>query len=710
MRWQHRWGSLVCGLWLLQGIAWIHGQEDAPIPSPRAARIESATSIHGQQRMDPYAWLRDRDNPKVLEYLKAENAYTSAMMKPAKGLEEKLFQEFKARLKEDDRSVPTQVDDYFYFTRTLPDQPYAVHYRKKGSLDAPEELLLDENVLAQGKPYFNLGGFAVSRDHQWLAYAVDSTGSEKYTVYFKNLATGRMLRDQLLNTTGDLEWANDHRTLFYTILDEAHRPYKLYRHVLGQGAMMDVQVYHEPDEMFTIAIGRSKDHRFLLMHLNSLTSSEVRYLPADLPTQPWQVLFPRAKGVEYSVDHAHGQFYILTTEGGAKNFKLMVVDSAQPSRDRCRELIPHRKEVHLEALDLFDQHLVILERQAGQRHIRILDAKTMAEQKLAFPEAVHAINLIGVPNMNSPTTRMVYSSPTTPAKVIDVNLHTLEQTLRKQREVLGGYDPSNYETERVWAKASDGVDIPMSLVYRKGMTKDGSRPLLLIGYGAYGVSSDPDFDSTIISLLDRGFIVATAHVRGGGELGRYWYEDGKLKKKMNTFTDFMACAEHLIREKYTSSSKLAISGGSAGGLLIGAVVNLKPELFHVAIAEVPFVDVINTMLDASLPLTAGEWDEWGDPRKKQDFDDILAYSPYDNVKRQAYPHMLVTAGLNDPRVSYWEPAKWVAKLREMKTNANWLLLKTNLDAGHGGASDRYEALREQAFNFAFLLHHMGIRE
>ena len=709
LRYNRVW--LVSGLlFFMSGYAcgWRH--EDAPIPSPRAARVETAVSIHGEQLSDPYAWLRQRDNPKVMEYLKAENAYTEAMMKPTSGLQEKLFSEFKSRLKEDDLSVPTQVDDYYYYTRTLPEKQYPLYYRKKGSLDAPEELLLDGNQLAQGKPFFQIGTFAVSPNHQLLAYAIDVSGNELYTIYIKNLANGQLLRDQMVNTAGDVEWANDSKTLFYTTLDDAHRAHKLFRHVLGQPAMMDAQIYHEPDEMFSVTISRSKDRRYLFLHVGSMTSSEVHYLLAEQPTQPFQLLFPRTKDVEYTLEHAHNQFYILTNEGNAKNVKLLAVDDQKPSRQACRELIPHRKQVHLESIDLFDHHLVVLERTEGTRGIRVIDPKTMQDKTITFQEQVHTISLGSMPNLNSPALRLVYTSPTTPYKVIDVNLNTLEQTVRKQREVLGGYNPKRYQTERIWATATDGVKIPISLVYRTDVKKDGSNPTLLLGYGAYGISSDPGFDSEAVSLLDRGFIVATAHIRGGGDMGRYWHEDGKLQKKMNTFTDFIACAKHLIQEKYTCSEKLACMGGSAGGLLIGAVINMEPKLFHIAVAEVPFVDVINTMLDASLPLTAGEWDEWGDPRKKADFDYIRTYSPYDNVKKQPYPNLLVTAGLNDPRVSYWEPAKWTARLREMKTNANWLLLKTNLSAGHGGASGRYEAMHEQAFIYAFLLHRLGIHE
>jgi oligopeptidase B len=659
--------------------------------------------------MDNYHWLREREDPEVISYLEAENAYTKATMKHTEPLQEKLYQEIKGRIKETDLSVPAKDGDYYYYSRTFEGKQYRTYCRKKGSLEAEEEVLLDINELAEGYDYFRIGPMARSPDHQLLAYGVDTSGSEVYTIRVKDLTTGQLLPDEIRNAYYSLQWANDSRTLFYTTLDDAKRPYKLYRHVLGTDADEDVLVHHEKDNIYSVRLGKTRSKKYLMLYLRAMMTTEVRFLEADDPTGTFKIVHPREHGHEYNVSH-HGDVFYIVTNDNAINFKLMRVPVVDPAKANWSEVIPHRPEVRLQYVSIFKDHMVVHEREGGLRRLRIRRLADGVEHYLDFPEPVYTV--YGGTNLEFDTNlfRFQYSSLITPRSVFDYDMDARTRELKKQQEVLGGYDPADYESERLSAKAPDGKDVPISLVYRKGMKRDGSHPMLLYGYGSYGASMDVFFSSSRVSLLDRGFIFAIAHVRGGGDLGRPWYEDGKFLKKRNTFTDFIACAEHLIAEKYTSPERLAIMGGSAGGLLMGAVANMRPDLFKAVVAQVPFVDVVTTMLDDSVPLTTMEYQEWGDPNDKTYYDYMKSYSPYDNVEARGYPNILVTAGLNDPRVQYWEPAKWTAKLRAMKTDNNRLLLKTNMGAGHGGKSGRYERLRETAFEYAFILDTLGIRE
>lgn len=681
----------------------------AEMKPPAADTTPKVDTLFGHEMVDNYYWLRDRDNPEVIEYLEAENAYTESMMKHTEKLQDKLYKEMVSRIKETDLSVPVRRDDYYYYSRTEEGKQYKIYCRKKGSLEAEEEILLDVNQLAEGKDYMYLGIYEISPDHKLLAFAVDTVGSERYTLRVKNLETDELHPDVIDSVSTSLEWANDNETFFYTITDEAWRPYKLFLHKLGDDVEEDVLVFHEKDDAFFLDVSKSKSMDYLLIELESQTTSELHYLDASNPTGEFKLIHPRQHEMEYSLYHHGDQFYIVTNDN-AKNFKLMRAPVSDPSKDKWKEVIPHRDSVKLDRIEVFADFMVLYERENGLRQIRIKDFATDEIHRVEFPEPVYTCWGEWNPDYYSQLLRFTYMSFITPKSVYDFNMRTRERELKKQKEVLGGYDPDLYQSERIYASASDGTRIPMSMVYRKGMIKDGSTPLYLYGYGAYGASMDPYFSSNRLSLLDRGFIFALAHVRGGGEMGRYWYEDGKLLKKKNTFTDFIAAAEHLIAEKYTSSDRLVIDGASAGGLLIGAVVNMRPDLFGVVIADVPFVDLMNTMLDESIPLTVIEYEEWGNPNQKEYFDYMLSYSPYDNVQSQDYPDMLILAGLNDTRVQYWEPAKWTAKLRAMKTDNHRLLLKTEMGSGHGGVSGRYSRLREIAFDYAFVLDILGIKE
>ncbi|MFQ6113017.1 MAG: S9 family peptidase, partial [bacterium] len=645
--------------------------------SPPVAKVVPRTdTIHGEARIDNYFWLRERGNPEVIEYLKAENKYTEAMMKHTEKLQETLYQEMLSRIKETDLSVPEKIDDYYYYTRTEEGKQYSIYCRKKGSLDSKEEILLDQNELAEGRKYFRIGVFEVSPNHQLLAFSIDTTGAETYTIHIKDLNSGELLKDEIPNTYYSVEWANDNNTIFYSTLDEAKRPYKLFRHKLGTDAKEDDLLHFEEDEAYFLRLSKTKSKQYLLLGLESMTTTEVWYLDADRPDKPFKLIHPRQHEMEYYIAHHGDKFYVLTNEN-AKNFKLMEVSVKNPSKKYWREVLPHRKSVKIDDIEAFKNHLVLYERENGLKKIRITNLTNQDVHYVEFPEPVYTYRPGRNPDFNTNILRFNYTSLVTPRSVFDYNMDDKTRELKKQYEVLGDYDPSEYQSERIFAEASDGTRIAISLVYRKGMVKDGNNPLYLYGYGSYGASIDPNFNSNRLSLLDRGFIYAIAHIRGGGEMGRYWYDQGKLLQKKNTFTDFIACAEHLIAEKYTSKDKLVIRGGSAGGLLMGAVTNMRPDLFKVVIAKVPFVDVVNTMLDASIPLTVIEYEEWGNPNEKEYYDYIKSYSPYDNVEAKAYPNMLITAGLSDPRVQYWEPAKWTAKLRAMKTDDNILLLKTN---------------------------------
>ena len=683
----------------------------AQAPAPPVARMVPRTDTTlGDVRIDNYAWLRDdqRRDTAVIAYLEAENRYTEARMRHTAALQERLFQEMKGRIRETDLSVPERIGEYFYYSRTETGKQYPILARKRGSLGAPEEVLLDQNEMAAGKRYFSVGAYEVSPDARLLAFAVDTTGAERYTLMVKELATGRILPDRLEQVNGNVEWAADNRTLFYGKSDAANRPHRILRHTLG-AAGTDAVVAEEPDDLFRIGIGKTKNGRYLLVSSSSFNASEVRYLAADQPMGAFRVIRPRRAELLYDVEH-HGDRFLITTNENAPNFKLVAAPAADPRPENWRELVPASERVLLDGIDVFRDHVVLYQRQNAVRTLRVIRPDGSGGYDVDFPERVYTFRPGQNRDFNSPTVRFTYTSLVTPASVYDFNLARRTRELKKATEVLGGYDPSRYATERSWARAADGAMIPVSLVYRKPLVRDGSRPMLLYAYGSYGSSTDPAFSSNNLSLLDRGVVYAIAHVRGGQEMGRSWYDQGKLLNKKNTFTDFIAVAEHLARERYTSPNRLAIRGGSAGGLLMGAVVNMRPDLFRAVVADVPFVDVINTMLDASIPLTTGEWLQWGNPSQPEYYSYMKSYSPYDNVERKAYPAMLVTAGLNDPRVGYWEPAKWVAKLRAHKTDDNPLLLRTNMGAGHGGASGRYDALREVAVRYAFILDQLGIRD
>jgi oligopeptidase B len=679
-----------------------------PLP-PVAPRKPQTFMTHGDNRTDDYFWLREKDNPDVLRYLEEENRYTEAEMQPSEALRERLYREFLARIQETDLSVPEKIGAYYYYARTEQGRQYPIHCRKAGSLDAAEEVVLDGNALAAGQSYFRLGVYEPSPDHRLLAYSTDTEGDEVYLLVVKDLAAGVLLPDRIPNTYYGVEWANDNRTLFYTTLDSAKRPSRLWRRRLGAASAADELVYEETDDRFFLRLHKTRSTQYLLMSLESQITSEVWYLDADHPEGAFRVVRPRQPKVEYSVEH-HGRRFFIVTNEAAKNFRVMEAPVDDPAGQPWTELIPHRPAVKIDGVAAFREHLAIFERERGLQQIRVRNLETSETLPVDFPEPVYTVAPARNPEFDTTLLRFEYTSLVTPRSVYDYDMSTGRRELKKQYEVLGGYDPSQYQSERVFAAAPDGVEVPISLVYRKGVARDGTAPLLLYGYGAYGISSDPRFAPERVSLLDRGMVFAIAHVRGGGELGREWYEQGKLLQKKNTFTDFIACARRLVELRYTSPERLAISGRSAGGLLMGAVVNLCPQLFRAVVTAVPFVDVINTMLDATLPLTVIEYEEWGNPNEKPYYDYMKSYSPYDNVQRQVYPHMLVTAGLNDPRVAYWEPAKWVARLRQLKTDNNLLLLKVNLAAGHGGPSGRYEKWKETAFEYAFLLERLGVKE
>lgn len=670
--------------------------------------IPKEMTIHGHTRIDNYYWLNERDNPEVSRYLEAENDYTETVMKPQEALREKLFREITGRIKQEDSSVPYLLNGYWYYTRYESEKEHPVYCRRKDSPEAAEEIMLDGNSLAAGHAYFHIGGFAVSEDNNLLAYSVDTVSRRIYRVLFKDLRSGELLPDQLPATSPDVAWASDNRTLFYGTKDETLREDKIWRHVLGTDPDSDKMVFHEADSTFSTFVYKSKSRKYIIIGSSHKTTSEYRFLPAGRPDNDPIVFQERIPDVEYSIAHYQDRFYILTNHR-AQNFRLMEAPVHSTGIGSWKEVIPHREATLLESFDVFDGFLALQERTGGISRIRV---KTFdgRDYYVGFDEAVFVAGLDVNPAFDTPWLRFNYTSMTTPPSVFDLNVLTGERKLLKQQEVVGGYDPGEYQAERLFATATDGTKIPVSLVYRKDMKKSGPSPLLLYGYGSYGYSMDPWFSSVRLSLLDRGFIFAIAHIRGGEEMGRKWYDDGKLLRKKNTFTDFIACAEMLVKEKYTTPGHLYAMGGSAGGLLIGAVMNMRPDLFMGMIAAVPFVDVVTTMLDPSIPLTTAEYDEWGDPNKKEFYDYMLSYSPYDNVEAKEYPALLVTAGLHDSQVQYWEPAKWVAKLRTLKTDKEPLLLWTNMEFGHGGASGRFERYREVALEYAFLLRLEGVKD
>ena len=676
---------------------------------PIAEKIKKELTEHGDKRTDNYFWLNQSDNPKVVEYLKAENNYTDEMLRHTEALQGKLYNEIIGRIKQDDTSVPYKDNGYFYYTRYEDGKEYPVHCRKKGTIDAPEEILLNVNEMAKGQKFFNVSGLSVSMDNKLLSYGVDTVGRRKYNIFIKNLETGERFKDKLPNSTGYAAWANDNKTLFYTRKDKSLRAYKIIRHKLGNKTSDDKEIYHEKDESFSTTVYKTKSDKFLFIGLFSIVSSEYRILNADEPDGEFRIFQKRGKNIEYYIDHYEDIFYIKTNLK-AKNFRLMKTPLDKTTKENWQEIIPNRKDVLLEELEIFNDYLVLQEKKNGLNQLRILGLNDKSDHYLDFGEAAYSTSIDRNPEFDTGKLRYSYTSLITPRSIIDYNMRTGEKIILKQDEVLGGYNKDDYFVKRLHATANDGTKIPVSMVYKKGIRKDGTSPLLLHGYGSYAISTEPVFSSTRLSLLDRGFIYAIAHIRGGQEMGRSWYEDGKLLKKKNTFTDFINCAEFLIKEKYTSKEKLCIMGASAGGLLIGAAINMRPDLFKAAVANVPFVDVITTMLDESIPLTTGEFDEWGNPKLKEYYDYILSYSPYDNVGQKNYPALLVMTGLHDSQVQYWEPAKWVAKLRDKKTGNNILLIKTNMQAGHGGASGRFEKFREIAMEYTFLLDQVNIKE
>lgn len=674
---------------------------------PIAQKHPHVHFLHGDERIDHYFWLRDRSSPAVIAYLEAENTYTQAKMQHTEALQTTLYKEMLSRIQETDLSVPYHKGDYYYYSRTEEGKAYPIHCRKQGSLEAPEEVLLDQNLLAEGHDYFELGVLVVSPDQKLLAYSIDTNGSELYTLYFLDLATRELYPESIPETEYSLAWANDSQTVFYTQLDAAHRPFKLFRHQLNTPVTEDILVHHEPDDAYNLSVEKTRSNAFILMNIGSKVTSEVHFLDANCPTGSFQVIEPRSHRIEYFVEH-HGDFFYIVTNENAINFKLMRTPTAAPAKENWQTLIPHREDVLISYASAFAEHLVIYEREAGLSKIRIRKLSTEAEHYITFPEPAYEVYEGANAEFNTNILRFNYTSLITPDSVFDYNMDTQQRELKKETPVLGGYDRTQYISERLHAIAPDGIAVPLSIVYKKDIERNGRNPLLIRGYGSYGMNEFDAFSSNRLSLLDRGVVVAIAHIRGGAEMGRKWYEDGKFLQKKNTFTDFIACAEHLIQKQWTSPDYLAILGGSAGGLLMGAVVNMRPDLFKAVVAQVPFVDVVTTMLDASLPLTATEWEEWGNPSDKTYYHYMKSYSPYDNVEAKDYPAMLITAGLNDPRVAYWEPAKWTAKLRDLKTDNNILLLKTNMGAGHSGASGRYEQLKETAFDYAFLLDGWGL--
>lgn len=669
---------------------------------PIAPKQEKVHELHGDQRPDPYYWLNERTNPLVIRYLEEENTYTKQVMAGTEDFQVRLFEEMKGRIKQTDESVPYKSNGYWYYTRYEEGREYPVYCRKRESLDADEEVFLDVNELAEGHAYFEATGLSISPDNKILAFGTDTLSRRIYTIRFKNLVTGEILPDTIENTTGGSCWASDNQHVFYSVKDEQTlRSHQIFRRKLGED--QSVMVFEETDETFNAFVYKSKSKKYIIIGSDSTLTSEYRILEASDPEGEFRIFQPRIREHEYGIAHFEDRFYIVTNHK-AKNFKLMVTPESATGMKNWKEVIAHREDTLLEGIELFSKFMVVDERRNGLTHLRIMDQTTQTEHYLDFGEEAYSAGTSVNPDFDTDWLRFSYTSLTTPGSTFDYNMATREKKLLKQQEVVGGYDPMEYQTERHYVQTPDGAAVPMSLVYKKRFGIKASNPLLLYGYGSYGATMDVYFSSARLSLLDRGFCFAIAHVRGGQELGRDWYEEGKLLKKKNTFTDFILCAEYLLEKGYTSVSHLYAMGGSAGGLLIGAVVNMRPDLWHGVVAQVPFVDVVTTMLDESIPLTTGEYDEWGNPNEKVYYDYMKSYSPYDNVSQKDYPNMLITTGLHDSQVQYWEPAKWVARLRELKTDSNKILLYTNMEAGHGGASGRFERLKEVALEYAFLLH------
>ncbi|MCL5128437.1 S9 family peptidase [Algibacter sp. L4_22] len=677
---------------------------------PSAKKISKTLEMHNDVRIDNYYWLNDRENPEVIDYLNAENDYTKALMKHTEGFQKDLFEEMKGRIKEDDSSLPYKLNDYWYITRYETGKDYPIYLRKKESLDAKEEILFDCNEMAKDHSYFSLGGISISPDNKMAAFSTDTVSRRQYTVQIKNLETGAILDDKILNTTGSATWANDNKTLFYTMKDEITlRSHKIFKHKLSSDSTDDVEVYHEADETFNTFVYKTKSKKYIIIGSSSTLSSEYQILSADTPDAAFKIFQERTDDMEYSIAHYDDAFYIISNCDGATNFKLLKTSETATEKENWKDLLPHRKDVLLEDIEIFKDYLVVNERENGLNNIRIISWDGSEDYYLPFNSETYTSYIGNNPDFDSDVMRYGFNSLTNPSSVMDYNFKTKTSEIKKEQEVLGGkFNKENYESKRVWATARDGVKVPISLVYKKGIKLDGTNPLLQYAYGSYGSTIDPSFSTIRLSLLDRGFVYAISHIRGGEYLGRNWYETGKLLTKKNTFTDFIDCSKFLIEENYTSNKHLYAYGGSAGGLLMGAIINMNPELYNGVLAAVPFVDVVTTMLDDSIPLTTGEYDEWGNPNNETYYHYMKSYSPYDNVEAKNYPNMLVTTGLHDSQVQYWEPAKWVAKLRELKTDTNKLLLQTDMESGHGGASGRFESLKEVALEYAFLLDLEGI--
>jgi oligopeptidase B len=677
-------------------------------PPPVAKKAPKTTEIHGEKLVDDYFWMREKTNPDVIAHLEAENAYTEAFMQPTAELQAKLYKEMLGRIKQTDAQPPYRENGYLYYSRTVEGQQYPIYARRKGAMTAPEEITVDLNELNKGQKYTAMATYTVSDDGNLLAYSIDHNGYREYMLKIKDLRTGQHLADDLGKVVSAF-WAPDNKTLFYVVEDHAKRPHKVFRHTLGDAKEKDALVYEEKDELYRAGAGRTRSRGIIYFISASANATEVSFIPADQPTATPKLIVPRGGEHEYFVEHQGDKFLILTNDKG-RNFRLVSAPVADPRQENWKEIIPHRADAMLEDIDAFADFYVVSERENGLQKLRITDAKSGKAHFLPFPEPVYSASVNVNREYKTKLLRYAYQSFTTPPSIFDYDVTTNQSALLKQQEVLGGYDPKQYQSERVYAIAPDGVKVPVSLVYKKGFKRDGTHPAHLYAYGSYGASSNVGFSTARLSMLDRGFVYALAHIRGGGDLGKPWHDDGKMMKKMNTFTDFIAAGDYLVKEKYAAKDKLVITGGSAGGLLMGAVTNLRPDLFKVVVSYVPFVDVVNTMLDESLPLTVQEFLEWGNPKKKDEYAYIKAYSPYDNIAAKNYPAMLVRVSLNDSQVPYWEGAKYVAKLRALKTDKNVLLLKANMGAGHGGASGRYDAIKDTAFDYAFILTQLGINQ
>ncbi|WP_417195637.1 S9 family peptidase [Bizionia sp.] len=678
---------------------------------PIAKKIAKSLIIHGDERIDNYFWLNDRENSEVIDYLNAENAYTEAVMKPTENFQKSLFEEMKARIKEDDESVPYFYNGYWYITRFETGKDYPIYTRKKESLEAEEYIMFDCNVLAKKHKYFKLGGISISPDNTMAAFSVDTVSRRQYTIQIKNLETGKLHPNKIKNTTGGCTWASDNKTVFYSVKDPVTlRAYKIFKHNIHEKASEDIEVYHEKDETFNAFVYKTKSRKYIVVGSSSTLTSEYRILPADNPDGEFKMFQERERGLEYAIAHYNDAFYIITNNDKAINFKLQRTPETHTDKTHWVDVIPHRPDVLLEDIEIFRDYYVLNERIQGLNKLRVIGWNGTEDYYLPFNSETYTAYLGNNPEFNSDVLRYGYNAMTTPSSVMEFDFKTKTNTVLKEQDVLGDFNKDDYTSERIWATARDGEKIPMSVVHKKGVKKDGKNPLLLYAYGSYGATIDPYFSTIRLSLLDRGFIYVIAHIRGGEYLGRDWYENGKLLRKENTFSDFIDCSKYLIDQNYTTTKQLYANGGSAGGLLMGAIINMNPELYNGVVAAVPFVDVVTTMLDDSIPLTTGEYDEWGNPNEETYYHYMKSYSPYDNVKAQNYPNLLVTTGIHDSQVQYWEPAKWVAKLRDLKTDSNILLLQVDMHTGHGGASGRFESLKEVALEYAFLLDLEGINQ